>query len=153
MSSVDALIAILLFLAVFAFMRGIWANNLSAANDKITAIEQQFVAEQTMMVLTQTPGNPIDWTLSSVFIPGLAINPFVLEQSKVSEFCSITHSNAAEYLGLGKFDFNFKLSYGNGTVFPCTNHSITATNGSVVRISKRVLYNGGDANVEIFVFK
>jgi hypothetical protein len=149
-SSVDILVAILLFLTAFFVLRGIWLNNLTVSAEKIDYMEQNYSAQQAAMVLLQTEGYPSNWNKDNVSIAGIAAKPYVIDSEKLTEFCQIPHASAINALGLGKFDFYFSF---DSDTLDVSCGSAAPANVSVVRINRQVVYEGGEALVELSVFK
>jgi hypothetical protein len=149
-SSIDALIAILIFVLVLTSIRTIWMDNVHTAEITASATEINLSAQQAFDVLTKTQGWPTNWTTSNVSIIGLADKPNVLSEQKVSAFESISYNTAKNKLSLQKYEFSFDINSTN----PSYNKHIGSSldGNTTVVLSKRVIYKGGEAIVTLKVF-
>ena len=150
-SSIDAFIAIILFVMLFISLRGVWLNNMNVSSKKIIALEMQVSAQQAIDVLTKSGGYPADWESENVSIIGLANKPFVLDSQKVALFESMDYSLVKEKLGLQGYDFVFDLN----SSLPGLNKSIGASidnNKTIFQLTRNTVYAGGDAVVTFNVF-
>jgi len=150
-SSIDALLAILIFVLVLGSIRTIWVENITAADKSSSLTEINLSAQQALDVLTKTQGFPTNWNSDNVFIIGLADKPNVLSTSKVNAFESLSYESTKEKLSLQKYDYSFDI---NSTNPSYNKHIGASTDGNtLVQLTKRVIYNGGEAIVTLKVFK
>jgi len=145
-SSIDLLVAILLFVLIFFSMRNIWIDNLSSALIESNKFQIQVLSSEALDSLLKTPGYPTNWTSQNVQLIGLADKENVLNSIKVNSFKSLDYETAKSKLGLTLYDFSFDLN----SINPAYNEHIGSnldSNSNVFSIIRKVTYKGGEANV------
>ncbi len=149
-SSIDALIAILIFVLVISAIRTIWLDNVNTTYKNANYTEMSLSSQQAFDILTKTRGWPENWEANTVFIIGLADKPNVLSETKINIFESIPYADAKEMLSLQKYDFSFDIN----SINPSYNKHIgSSLDGNIiVSLNKRVIYKGGEAIVTFKVF-
>jgi hypothetical protein len=151
-SSIDLLIAILLFALIFFSLRGAWLDTIDSALKDSDAFEMQVLSSEAMDSLIKTPGFPTNWNSTNVELIGLAEKENVLNEKKVLAFEAISYETAKTKLGLGKYDFSFDIN----SINPSNNITIgqvVDSNSIIISIKRVVTYKGGEASVTFKVFK
>ncbi len=128
-SSIDALVAILLFTGVYVFLMNAYGNI------QVTPDEFDELVVKTAFVnsrLLSSPGEPSNWTQASVLQLGLALNRVVIEPDKLASFLNLSQTNLSrttELLGIQGYRFYFNLTHLNGSTLSINAPSF---NGSAV---------------------
>jgi len=150
-SGYDVLIAIIIFLLMFAILRQIPISNLTNAIDDVSYNEMRIYSQQAMDSMLKTNGYPIDWDASNVEIIGLSERPNIIDSEKVSQLLLLDYDIAQDLLALGKYDFNLMIdSVDNSKDF---SYGVSIPNDKEVIVIERVVYYGGEANATLYVFK
>ena len=150
-SSYDLLVALFLFLLMFASMRGLWIGNIQVAEKEQQHIEMRFKTIQAMNSLIKTKGYPSNWDTNTVELIGLAERENVLSETKINRFAALDYPTATELLALGNYDFNITITSFN----PANDLSVgmpVDQNSTIVSIKRSVKYKGGEADVVFKVF-
>jgi len=117
-SSIDALIAILLFTGVYAFLTSAY-QGIDLEPDAFEALSLKASVVSSNLLSSQ--GEPVNWTQSSVSQIGLVVNRGVIERDKLAAFLNLSQTNlsrVSELLGVSAYRLYFNVSYLNGsTVF------------------------------------
>jgi hypothetical protein len=66
--------------------------------------------------LVRQPGIPEGWNSANVTALGLASRENVLNETKLSEFLGMDHSEIKRLLGIANYEFYFEVRYPNGTL-------------------------------------
>ncbi len=128
-SSIDALVAILLFTGVYAFLLSAYGG-IELERDEFEMLSLKVNAVSSNLLSSQ--GEPFNWTQTSVSQLGLVVNRGVIERDKLAAFLNLSQSNlsrATELLGVSGYRFYFNASYLNGSTLSINS---TAFNGQAV---------------------
>jgi len=150
-TSIDVIIAAILFIMMFLTLRGFFFGNLGVAQQDSAYLSAQVSAQQALDALIKTKGYPTNWSAVNVQIIGLARKENVLDETKISDFLLLDYEASKALLALEGYDFNFELNATN----PADNKSYGANpsaTSKVVSLFRQVVYKGGDANVTFKVF-
>ncbi|MFA6065509.1 MAG: hypothetical protein WCW44_00860 [archaeon] len=148
-SSIDLLVAILLFVLIFFSMRNIWIDNLSSALIESDKFQLQVLSNEAIDSLLNTPGYPLSWNAQNVELIGLADKQNVINSIKLAQFKSMNYETAKSKLGLGLYEFSFDLNSINSEYNEHIGSNLDS-NSNVFSITRKVTYKGVEANV---VFK
>lgn len=150
-SSIDVVLATVIFIMIFVFMRGVWIQNIENAQNEFSFSEMQLKSQQAIDSLVKTGGYPSNWSSSNVELLGLAEKPLVLSSLKVAAFSSFDYNKSRYLLGLGNYDFSIKIS----SQTPSNSVSFGTApdiNRFVFSIRRVVLYKGEKADVIFNVY-
>ena len=150
-SSIDLMVASILFILIFISIRGIWVSNTQAAQESFFFSEMQLKSEAALDSLVKTQGYPEQWSASNVELIGLADKPLVLSETKVKNFVLMDYNKALSLLALGNYDFNFSIVSSNPSDSVSFGRSVSANTFSV-GLKRVVNYKGVEASVFIKVF-
>ena len=156
-SSIDLMVASIIFILIFVSMRGLWLENVSGAQEDFSLSDMQLKGESALDSLLKTQGYPANWSPSTVddnTLLGIANSPLVLSSTKVANFAAYAGTNydkAVYLLALGNDDFNFSLVSDN----PAYNISAgvpVRANSTVISLKRVVTYKGVGAYVVFKIF-
>ncbi len=146
--SYDLLIAISIFLLVFAFVLGIWQNAIGAIAGEKILYEMKNSAVQISNQLVMTPGNPSNWQLGGdANLYGLALSRRALSLQKLDAFRALDYNSAKSRMGIADYDFYIKIEQDLNKVYEAGNAKGNAE--FAINSSRVVGYNGKNA---IFYF-
>ena len=151
-STYDIIVALFIFVLVFATMRGLWISNLQKAETEQQYNKMKMKAMQAIESMVKIKGYPKNWDESNVELLGLARKPNVLSESKLQQFAAMDYGNAKDLLLIGDYDFNFSLDAAE----PTDNISVGMpldNNSTIVSLKRIVKYKGAEADVVFKVFK
>lgn len=139
----EFLLAYFIFLTVMVFAVLLWHNT---ERDIIEVEAYRLLEEKSVEAaeqLVRTAGVPSDWSKTNVHSVGLASESRILSTEKISSFIDIMNDSSFEslcsdanlsnydcnrhLLGLSGFDFNYEITYLNGT--PLTVYGKVAQTG------------------------
>jgi hypothetical protein len=150
-SSYDVLIAIIIFLLMFTFLRQIPINNLTEAMNDFSYNEMRIYSQQALDSMLKTNGYPTSWTSGDVEIIGLVERENIIDEEKITELLLLDYNDAKDLLALGKYDFNFSINsiddskdFSFGLAVPADKEII---------VFERIVYYGGEASATLKVFK
>ena len=146
--SYDLMIAIFIFLLVFAFVLGIWQNNLDAIASEKILYEMKNSAVQISNQLAMTPGVPSNWHLGGdANLYGLALSRRALSLQKLNAFKALDYNSTKGRMGIADYDFYIKIEQDLNKVYEMGN--IKSSAKIAINSSRVVSYNGKNA---IFYF-
>ncbi len=114
--SLDFVLSMIVFLLVFAFLYQSYFSNVDRFKQHQIALEIQERVNAQADVLVNSPGFPIDWNESGVIVMGLALQPGVLDYSKVQKLASLTandYNHARAVMNISAFEFRIDLDSNN----------------------------------------
>ena len=151
-STYDIVVALFIFVLVFATMRGIWISNVQKAETEQEYNIMKLKAMQAIESMVKTKGYPKNWDGSNVELLGLARKQNVLSESKVMQFAAMDYSTAKDLLLIANYDFNFSLHSAEPTDSVSVGMPLDS-NSTVISIKRVVKYKGAEADVVFKVFK
>lgn len=115
--TLDYVIAVGIFVLVYAACIYAWNSVAYKTLEEFEATEMENTAVRACWQLTRTPGSPADWEAdpSTALALGLAPKDRVLSQEKFNQLSVIEYEKLKNYLGVGGFDFNLRVTYINGS--------------------------------------
>lgn len=125
----DALVAILLFTGVYAFLTSAYSG-IELERDEFEALSLK--ANLAGSKLLSSQGEPFNWTQTSVSQLGLVVNRGVIEHDKLAAFLNLSQANLSrttELLGISGYRFYFNVSYLNSSTLSIAG---TSFNGQAV---------------------
>lgn len=130
--SIDAVVSLVLFIALFAFVISLWTLYAIRLNENMATEELQLVAFQVIDVLTKSPGVPSNWEQNptQTTMLGLRRNPGSLDPAKVAAFLAWDYDDARQKFNVERFEYQLRILDGNGNVF---NQSGMAPNESAAQ--------------------
>ncbi|MDP3741886.1 MAG: hypothetical protein Q8R15_01080 [Candidatus Micrarchaeota archaeon] len=115
-SSIDALIAILLFTGIYAFLTSAY-QGIDLERDEFESLSLKTSVVSSNLLSSQ--GEPFNWTQADVSQFGLVVNRGVIERNKLAAFLNLSQNNlsrTSELLGVSGYGFYFNVSYLNGSI-------------------------------------
>lgn len=150
--SYDLLIAVFIFLLVFAFALSIWQNSIGAIAVEKTIYEMKNSAVQLSNQLVMTPGIPSNWHLGGdANLYGFALSRRALSLQKLNAFRALDYNSAKGRMGIADYDFYIKIEQDLNRVYEAGN----AKSGAEIAInsSRVVSYNGKNAVFYFTLYK
>ncbi len=156
-SSIDALIAILLFAGAYTFLTNAYSETEPHA-DGFDALAMRAMLVSSQLLSSQ--GEPLNWTQANVSRIGLVVNRGVVESDKLAAFLNLSQSNATrlnELLAILGYKFYLNVSHLNGSTLlvnePAFNGQALAgsdfNSTMVVSVRSVAVYNGSTVFVNI----
>ena len=139
--SLDLLLSFAAFFLVCLFLLSLWDLNLTRLQDNIETEELELIAFQISDTLMNTPGVPFQWedNISSVEMPGFAIERGLAEEEKINAFFSLDYNETKQKWNIERYDFQLKVYNEEGTLLqntgPELNHS------TLIALSRLALVN------------
>ncbi|MDO8647131.1 MAG: hypothetical protein Q7R70_01815 [Candidatus Diapherotrites archaeon] len=156
--SADALLGMIVFLFALSIVF-YYFGQISERDRAFTeSFEMKTIAFNSLSSLVETKGAPENWEFAEIQDAksfGVSSERNVLSPEKLEKFGEFTLQDAnsvRKTLGLGKYDFSFKISDFNGieVFLASSSNSSKSVSFKTSRIS---LYNGSPAIVSLEVFK
>ena len=133
------------FLSAFGYM-------LISAQDNTELRDMERISLSVSDALIRIPGIPEDWNRSNVQFPGLADRENIINETKLERFSSMDYSTLKVLMGLDKYEFHFRLSDVNGTVY--AENGMEPENAiASMPVNRYVLYSGRLARLRFVVWK
>src|SRR3989338_2918927 len=146
--SYDLMIAVFIFLLVFAFALSVWQNSIGAIAGEKVLYEMKNSAVQISNQLVITSGVPSNWHLSGdANLYGFALSRRALSLQKLNAFKALDYNSAKGKMGIADYNFYIKIEQDLNKVYEAGS----AESGAEIAInsSRVVSYNGKNA---IFYF-
>ena len=151
----DLFIALFVATILIIVIISTWNAYVKVLEDDVGYKEMQIIAFQAADLLVKSGGEPADWENDpdNVYTMGLASSDRELSPEKVSAFVNdITLGNASLALGVGFYDFYFRLRHINGTVLEEFGPS-SIPNRSIINVPRVVSYKNEKAIMEFALWK
>ena len=135
--SSDLMVAIFIFIIILGEVLATW-NILIDTSAKDTELKNMEIAVTTVVdTLVKTRGYPYDWNRTGARVVGLADWDRTIDQKKLDEFMAMDYNLSKQAMGIGDFDYQFRLSKNN-----IVRGSVGGDTALIVR--RVVFYNGVD---------
>lgn len=148
--SLDAIFSIVLFFIILIFVFVTWNIYSLRINEQDAHIELQLLTFQITDILVESSGVPSNWEVSSanVSVIGLQKKPGILTQEKINALLLMDYENVKDSFNIERFDFEFQIVDGNGTIRKIGVHPENRTQ-EVITV-RRIVYVENETK-EIFL--
>lgn len=151
-NSIDATLAIVLFVIMLVFLTVLWFNGVLASKNTTDKNRLQYRAISISDALVKSQGLPTTWTSSNAQMLGFAKLPNVLSDSNVSAFTSLPYGTAKDLLNLDSEEFYFYIEHLNGTIIYTSGNSSLGAD-KIVSITRFVILNGTKVKMGLSVYE
>jgi len=150
--SYDMLIAIFIFLLVFAVVLSAWVNNLNAIAKEQQIYDMKNSVVQIADMLIMTTGIPSNWHLGGdANLYGFATSRRVLSLQKLGAFKALDYNSARGGLRIANYDFYIKIEQDFNKVYEFGNKKSSAE--TAISSTRVVNYNGKNAIFSLWLYK
>ncbi|MFH0714742.1 MAG: hypothetical protein V1847_02970 [Candidatus Diapherotrites archaeon] len=165
----DLLLGVFILFLVLAVLASLWQQNWDSIEREEQVREQRFHAQQALDSLLRFSGTPSNWqnqncttgvALSNVSLLGLGYRDRVLDSKKLSCLFALladwnasspaSYASAKSILQLEGFEFGLRVVQSGSDQ---NSGYMSKANTEVVVLQRVANVNGGDANVELRVFR
>ena len=135
--SSDLMVAFFLFIIIFSAIIIFWNNMIMFSSYDVENRYIESLAVEIADTMVRTGGYPSTWENSNATTIGLAEWDRKIDSKKISAFIAMDYSQSKELMGIGGYDYFFRLVGANVT---------KGSLGGEVRVytSRRIYYNGDD---------
>jgi len=174
----EFILACVIFLFVLTSIFFLWNTTTRNIAESEISYEMDEVATNAIEKLVRTSGYPEDWenmSIDNVSALGLTTESRILDKEKVLKFLNITSNSTFDnpcipddptisnyecnkhFLGLGRYDFYFDITYLNGTTVKvqgqnCTTGLIPGDVDYMLTKRRNALLNGDIVKITLTVF-
>ncbi len=150
--SYDLMIAIFIFLLVFAVVLSTWVNNLNAIAGEQQIYDMKNSVVQLADMLVMTAGIPSNWHLGGdANLYGFATSRRVLSLQKLDAFKALDYNSARDRLRIANYDFYIKIEQDFNKVYEFGNKKGGAE--TAISSTRVVNYNGQNAIFSLWLYK
>jgi len=151
-SSIDLVLAIIVFSILFVFFVSSWSTTVSSAKNAMKKNRMEYAALSATDLMLKSSGAPANWEQnpSSVQMVGLASAPNVLSPAKLSNFTAMNYSRQKDLLGMQE-EFYFYIDNANGTRL-YEDGNLTVKSKSVVSITRYGILSGNRVKIGMMVY-
>ncbi len=151
-SSIDLVLAIIVFSLLFVFFVSNWSTTVSSAKNAMKKNRMEFAAISATDLLLKSPGSPSNWEQapSSVQMIGLASTPYTLSAAKLGNFTAMNYSQQKDLLGMQE-QFYFYIDNAAGTRL-YEDGNLTVKSNSIVSITRYGILNGNKVKIGMMVY-
>ncbi len=116
-----------------------WNSTINRSNESMIREDMEMFAVSISDQLIKSHGMPTDWEddTTKIYSLGLAKENYVLDEKKVDIFVNMNYNQLKSLMGIGGYEFYFRLVYTNGTDIKTKGSSPTANSQTIN--SKRVV--------------
>jgi len=151
-SSIDLVLALIVFSLLFVFFVSSWSSTVSSAKNAMKKNRMEYAALSATDLMLKSPGKPANWEQNpaSVQMVGLASTPNVLSQAKLGNFTAMNYSAQKSLLGMQE-EFYFYIDNAAGTrLFEDGN--LTVKSKGIVSITRYGILNGNKVKIGMMVY-
>jgi len=151
-SSIDLVLAIIVFSILFVFFVSSWSTTVSSAKNAMKKNRMEYAAISATDLMLKSAGSPAHWeqNTSSVQMVGLASTPNVLSSAKLAAFTAMDYSQQKSLLGMQE-EFYFYVDNTDG-VRLYEGGNLTVKSKGVVSIGRYGTLNGGKVKIGMMVY-
>ena len=143
--SLDLIASDLVFLLVFFFLYQAYFLNVERFSSQTQSREMQHQSQEHAYLLVNSPGYPADWNSAGVIIPGLALEPGVIDSVKLSSLRSMTisdYNSVRSLMDLNAYEFRIDIDSNNNALD--TNFGKDSNGYAQIFANERIVTIGGD---------